>query len=143
MRNQRRKGNSTKMTNAETTTSAAVAETGAPVAPAKASSKKQATAKKAAPKTQKPAKGAKPKKNAMQATKATKQEARPRTGSKGEQVRELLARTNGASLAELMQATEWQAHSIRGFLSTASRKRGVRIESFKNDKGERTYRIKK
>jgi Protein of unknown function (DUF3489) len=49
----------------------------------------------------------------------------------------------GASLTELMKATAWQAHSIRGFLSTESRKRRVSIESFKNDKGERVYRVKK
>ena len=56
---------------------------------------------------------------------------------------ELLARTNGASLAELMKVSEWQRHSVRGFLSTASRKRGVTIESFKSGKGERIYRVKK
>jgi hypothetical protein len=33
--------------------------------------------------------------------------------------------------------------TVRGFLSTASRKRGVTIESFKNGKGERIYRVKK
>ena len=112
------------MTNAETATPAAVAVPGAHVAPAKTSSKKQATVKKGAPRAQKPAKTANPKKNASKPTKTAKQEARPRTGSKGEQVLELVARTNGASLAELMQATEWQAHSLRGFLSTASKKRG-------------------
>jgi hypothetical protein len=30
-----------------------------------------------------------------------------------------------------------------GFLSTASRKRGVTIESLKNGKGERVYRVNK
>jgi serine/threonine protein kinase len=33
-----------------------------------------------------------------------------------------------------------QAHSVRGFISTAARKHGVKIESSKNDAGERTYR---
>jgi Protein of unknown function (DUF3489) len=124
------------MTNVDTTTPATVAEQGAHVAPAKASSKKQATAKKGAPKARKLAKGAKPKKPVSKTTKA-------RPGSKSAKVLEMLARTNGASLAELMKATEWQAHSVRGFLSTASRKRGVTIESFKNGKGERIYRVKK
>ena len=55
----------------------------------------------------------------------------------------LLARTSGASLAELMKATGWQAHSVRGFLSTASRKRGIRIESSKNGANERIYRVNK
>ena len=124
------------MTNVETTRPATVAEQGAHAAPAKAFPKKQATAKKGAPKARKSAKGAKPKKPVRKTTKA-------RPGSKSAKVLELLARTNGVSLAELMKATEWQAHSVRGFLSTASRKRGVTIESFKNGKGERIYRVKK
>jgi hypothetical protein len=50
LRNQRRKGHSTDMTNVQATPAATVAEQGAPAAPVKASSKKQATAKKVAPK---------------------------------------------------------------------------------------------
>lgn len=123
------------MTNVQATTTASVAEQGAHVAPAKASSKKQATAHKGALKARK-AGSVKPKKDAPKTTKA-------RPGSKSAQVLALLARTNGASLTELMKAIGWQAHSLRGFLSTASRKRRVSIESFKNDKGERIYRVKK
>ena len=123
------------MTNVQATTTASVAEQGAHVAPAKASSKKQAAAHKGALKARKTG-SVKPKKDAPKTT-----EARP--GSKSAKVLALLARTNGASLTELMKAIGWQAHSIRGLLSTASRKRRVSIESFKNDKGERIYRIKK
>jgi hypothetical protein len=122
------------MTNVDTTTPASVAERGKDIAPVKVSSKKQAIVKKGAPKVRKASKGAKPKKSAP--TKA-------RPGSKSAKVLELLARTNGVSLAELVKATQWQAYSIRGFLSTASGKRGVTIESLKNGKGERAYRIKK
>ena len=46
----------------------------------------------------------------------------------------------GASLAEIRDATGWQAHSVRGFISTAGKKQGVRIESTKNDAGERIYK---
>jgi hypothetical protein len=36
--------------------------------------------------------------------------------------------------------TEWQAHSIRGFLSgTLGKKMGLTVESAKNESGERTY----
>jgi hypothetical protein len=42
-----------------------------------------------------------------------------------------------------MEATGWQAHSLRGFLSTASKKRGLKIESTKPDAGDRVYRITK
>jgi hypothetical protein len=120
-----------------------VGEQGAHVAPVEASAKKQAIAKNDAPKARTSAKGAKPKKDASKTAKAPKPQAGPRTGSKSAKVLALLARTNGASLAELRKATGWQAHSVRGFLSTASRKRGVRIESSKNGAGERIYRVKK
>jgi len=131
------------MTNVQATPTATVAEPSAHVAPAKASSKKRATATKTAPTARKSAKGAKPKKDARNTAKAPKQQAGPRAGSKSARMLSLLARPNGATLADLMKATEWQAHSVRGFLSTASRKRGVRIESLKNGKGERIYRAKK
>jgi hypothetical protein len=48
-------------------------------------------------------------------------QARP--GSKVESVVRLLSRENGASLAELMTVTGWQAHSTRAAL-TGLRKRG-------------------
>jgi hypothetical protein len=54
----------------------------------------------------------------------------------------LIGRTNGATLPEIMKATGWQAHTVRGFLSTAGKKRGLEIESLKNDDGARTYKIK-
>ena len=38
-----------------------------------------------------------------------------------------------------MEATGWQRHSIRGFISTASKKRG--IESVKDEAGQRRYRL--
>lgn len=135
------------MTNAETNTAATVAEQGAQGAPKKASSKKQATRAKGAPKGRKTAKGGKaaaPKKATPAAKKTpkaarTKEAAAPRAESKGAKVLELIARAKGATLAELMKATEWQAHSIRGFISTAAKKYKVTIDSSKNDKGERVY----
>ena len=56
---------------------------------------------------------------------------------------QMIGRAKGATLAEIMNATGWQAHSVRGFLSTAGKKPGVRIESSKNDSGDRVYRIAK
>jgi hypothetical protein len=55
----------------------------------------------------------------------------------------MIARAKGATLAEIMTATDWQAHSVRGFISTAAKKHSVMIESTKNDAGERSYRIGK
>ena len=42
-----------------------------------------------------------------------------------------------------MKATDWQAHSVRGFLSTAAKKHGLKIESTKTEAGDRVYQIKK
>jgi len=50
---------------------------------------------------------------------------------------------DGATLKELMKATSWQAHSVRGFLSgTVGKKMGLVVSSTKGDDGERTYSIK-
>jgi hypothetical protein len=48
----------------------------------------------------------------------------------------------GASLAEIRKATDWQAHSVRGFISTAVKKHGLKIESTKTEGGEGGYLIK-
>jgi len=53
----------------------------------------------------------------------------------------MIGRAKGATLAEIMSAMGWQAHSVRGFISTAGKKHGVKIESRKNESGERAYRI--
>jgi len=67
-----------------------------------------------------------------------------RDDSKKAQVIEMLSRKDGASLADIMQTTGWQAHSVRGFISGALiRKTGLPVESFKRDDGERVYRIAK
>jgi len=126
----RRKGTRTHMTNAETNTAVTVAAHGAHVAPEKASLKKVATGKKGAPKAKKNAKGGKAK-------------AAPRAESKTAKILEMIARAKGATLAEIVKATGWQAHSVRGFISTAGKKHSVKIESSKNEAGDRVYRIAK
>jgi hypothetical protein len=65
-----------------------------------------------------------------------------REGSKKAIVLELLKRPEGASLKDIMAATDWQAHSVRGFISGAlTKKMGLKVESFKSESGERAYRI--
>ena len=45
---------------------------------------------------------------------------------------------------EIAKATDWQNHSIRGFISgTLGKKMGLTVESSKNDAGERTYKLAK
>jgi Protein of unknown function (DUF3489) len=73
----------------------------------------------------------------------TKAASTPRAESKGAKILELIGRPKGATLAEIVTATDWQAHSVRGFLSTAAKKHGLKIESTKTEAGDRVYRIKK
>ena len=62
--------------------------------------------------------------------------------TKTAKVLDLLKRPGGATLKEIMKATTWQSHSVRGFLSGALRKKlGLRIDSFKGKNNERTYRV--
>jgi uncharacterized protein DUF3489 len=109
-----------------------VAPQGAHGAPkAKGSRKKAASAKKAAPAH----KGGK---------KARPGGKEAREGSKNAEVLELMRRAKGATLAEIMKATGWQAHTVRGFVSgTLIKKQGLKVESFRNDETERTYRVAK
>jgi hypothetical protein len=81
-------------------------------------------------------------------TKATKtakaKDAAPeaREGSKKAIVLDLLRRKGGATLAEIAKVTDWQNHSIRGFISgTITKKMGLKVESAKNADGDRNYKL--
>ena len=66
-----------------------------------------------------------------------------RDGSKKADIIRLLERAKGATLDELMEATGWQAHSVRGFISgTLGKNLKMKIDSFRTEKGDRTYRVK-
>lgn len=53
----------------------------------------------------------------------------------------MLRRAKGASIAEIMEATDWQAHSVRGFFAGALKKRlKIDVVSEKVD-GERRYYV--
>jgi hypothetical protein len=94
----------------------ALAPQAAPVTPKKAKATKGATAKDATPTT--------------------------REGSKKAIVLDMLRRGDGATLADIMGATDWQAHSVRGFISgSLGKKMGLTVESFKRPDGARAYRI--
>ena len=84
-------------------------------------------------------------KKAAPAKKAPKGEkAGPaRDGSKAAKILDLLKRPYGATTRELLKATGWQPHSLRGFLSgTVGKKMGLAVTSSKSEDGERTYSIK-
>jgi hypothetical protein len=54
----------------------------------------------------------------------------------------LLSQPDGASIAEMMQATNWQQHSVRGFLvGTVKKKLGFSLTSLKPEDGVRRYGI--
>jgi hypothetical protein len=55
-------------------------------------------------------------------------------------VRKLLQRGKGATLGEMQEATSWQAHSVRAFLS-GLRKRGDHLFKEKRKSGETAYRL--
>jgi len=107
----------------------------------KATKKATAGARRAhgAPKKAKPAKKASP---AKKAPKGAKKASGARTGSKTAKVLDLLKRPGGITAKELMKATGWQPHSVRGFLSgTVGKKMGLTVTSTKGADGERTYSI--
>jgi Protein of unknown function (DUF3489) len=66
---------------------------------------------------------------------------KPRPESKGARILELISRAKGATMSELMQVTQWQAHSVRGLLSTAAKKQHLKITSTRNEAGQRVYQL--
>ena len=92
------------------------------VAPAKAKAGKKATPKKKAPRSAR---------NDV------------REGSKTATILDLLKRPGGVTAKELLKATNWQPHSLRGFLSgTVGKKMGLTVTSTKDENGERSYAVK-
>jgi hypothetical protein len=65
------------------------------------------------------------------------------SGTKMAKIITLLEKSKGATLAELMKATIWQAHSVRGLISgTLTKKQGMKIQSKKRTDGARVYSIR-
>ena len=62
--------------------------------------------------------------------------------SKTDTILHMLTQPTGAGLQDLMNATGWQAHSVRGFISgTLGKKMGLTVASSKAESGERRYSI--
>src|SRR5271163_1301804 len=85
-------------------------------------------------------KNAKPTSRKRSAPASPKSAARP--GTKHAHIVALLRTPAGATIAAMMAATEWQQHSVRGFLAGVIRKKlGLNLVSEQTDKG-RVYRIR-
>ena len=150
-----------------TTPAAAAAAPAAPVAPTKTAATRKATARKAAPKATKPAKAPKAaaapaptkapkaatrprtaakvapaKAKASKGTKPAKKAATSRDGSKKAIVIDMMRAKSGATMAAIMKVTDWQTHTVRGFVAgMVTKKMGLSVESTKNSAWERCYRI--
>jgi hypothetical protein len=98
------------------------------------------SAAKGAIRGRKPGRGARVAKPALRARVAASGD---RKESKQDAVIALLRLANGASIDEMMEATGWQAHSVRGFMSGALKKRlGLELVSEKDKAiGERRYYV--
>jgi hypothetical protein len=89
----------------------------------------------AAPAKPRPAKSSIPKS-------AEPRNSKPRGNTKQAEMIALLQRAKGATLDELVAATGWQAHTVRGAMSGALKKKlGLTIASEKVDNRGRVYRI--
>ena len=74
----------------------------------------------------------------------TTEQAKPRTreNSKQAAVLRMLQRPEGATVQQIVDATGWQAHTVRGTFAGAFKKKlGLTITSDKAQGGERIYRI--
>jgi hypothetical protein len=94
----------------------------------------------AAKRTRKSAKNAKAAKKSHPAKKADGKGKADRANKKAEVIA-LMKRAKGATLTEIITATGWQPHTVRGFVSLLRSKGGEKIESSKSDAGDRCYKI--
>jgi hypothetical protein len=67
---------------------------------------------------------------------------RTRDGSKQAQLIAMLRRARGATIDEIVEALEWQPHTVRGAIAGALKKKlGLDVTSEKDEKRGRIYRI--
>ena len=65
-----------------------------------------------------------------------------REGTKQALVIEMLRRPEGATIAEIVEATSWASHTTRGFLAGALKKKlGLAIDSDKDEIRGRIYKV--
>lgn len=78
--------------------------------------------------------------HALQKLEATSRPIRP--GTKLAEIVDAMKRPGGATIAQMMAGTGWQAHTVRGAISGMVRKRlGYEVFTEKGADGQRAYRI--
>lgn len=82
----------------------------------------------------------KPAKTASNAPATAPEAAQAAKVNKGDTVLALLSREAGATLAQIQEATGWQAHSVRGYLAGTLKKKGHDTTNEKVD-GVRVYKL--
>ena len=103
--------------------------------------KARAAAKKSRPAAGKPAKTKKPAKTARKKI-AAKTPRATRENTKQHRLIEMLKRPKGASIDEIVEALEWQPHTVRGAIAGALKKKlGLDVTSHKDEKRGRVYKI--
>ena len=67
---------------------------------------------------------------------------RTRENTKQAQIIAMLQRPEGATISQIVEATGWQPHTVRGTFAGAFKKKlGLTLSSSKDDHGRRVYRI--
>jgi len=66
----------------------------------------------------------------------------PRTGTKQAKLIEMLRSEGGATIDEIVEALEWQPHTVRGaFAGALKKKLGLEITSEKDNQRGRVYKL--
>jgi hypothetical protein len=79
--------------------------------------------------------------NARPKAPKTKEPKVPRKDSKQAQLIAMLHRAKGATIDEVVEALEWQPHTVRGAIAGALKKKlGLNVTSEKDEKRGRVYR---
>jgi hypothetical protein len=81
-------------------------------------------------------------KQTARSKKPTKPAPRERSETKQAKVIAMLKRPAGATVEQIVKATDWRPHTVRGFFAGALKKRlGIEVTSEKTDSGKRLYRV--
>jgi len=73
---------------------------------------------------------------------APKTERKSRDGTKQAKLIAMLRRPEGATIDQIVKATGWQKHTVRGAIAGALKKKlGLNVVSKKDEDGPRVYRI--